>query len=112
MNILLAILLTLLPVNAPDTISVASRIEKSTADYNIVDLGYADWLGEMKNHLPHDVVGMMTYKEEHLIDARDPKRRVAQPGDYVIGEWYEGRLVQGKWYDSTGKVKGSVLIGR
>lgn len=75
------------------------------------DLGYATWKGEMKNGLPHGV-GTMTYKQSHLIDSRDPDARTADPGDYVMGEFSEGKLVQGRWCDKDNNVKGVILIGK
>lgn len=76
------------------------------------DLGYATWKGALKNGQPNDENGTMTYKESHRIDSRDPQARVAEPGDYVIGEYVEGKLVQGIWYDKNNTVKGSIIIGR
>lgn len=72
------------------------------------NLGYATFMGSW----PNDVNGRMVFNSSHVIDSRDPKGRVAEPGDYVIGEWSDGHLVQGIWYDSTGQVKGSVIIGK
>ncbi len=74
----------------------------------IKNLGYGDFYGSW----PNDVKGRMVYKSSHLIDSRDPKGRVAEPGDYVIGEWSEGRLVQGIWYGADNQVKGSIMIGK
>lgn len=76
------------------------------------DLGYASWNGALKNGLPNDEQGKMTFKESHLIDSRDPQKRVAEPGDYILGEFVDGKLVQGVWYDKTNTVKGSIIIGR
>lgn len=76
------------------------------------DLGYAYWKGALKNGQPNDENGTMTFKETHLIDSRDPQKREAQPGDYIIGEYAEGKLVQGIWYDKSNNVKGSIIIGR
>ena len=76
------------------------------------DLGYATWKGRMKNGLPDDENGTMTYKEKHLIDSRDPQGRYAESGDYIIGEFSEGKLVQGIWYDKSNTVKGSIIIGK
>lgn len=76
------------------------------------DLGYATWKGALKNGQPNDENGTMTYKESHRIDSRDPQARVAEPGDYIIGEYVEGKLVQGIWYDKNNTVKGSIIIGR
>lgn len=72
------------------------------------DLGYATFKGTW----PNDVKGRMEFKSTHVIDSRDPKTRYASPGDYVIGEWSEGHLVQGIWYGSDNKAKGSILIGK
>lgn len=72
------------------------------------NLGYATFKGSW----PNDVNGRMIFNSSHVIDSRDPKGRVAEPGDYVIGEWADGHLVQGIWYGSDNQVKGSVIIGR
>ena len=72
------------------------------------NLGYATFKGSW----PNDVNGRMVFKTSHVIDSRDPKGRMAEAGDYVIGEWADGHLVQGIWYGADNQVKGSVIIGR
>ena len=72
------------------------------------NLGYATFKGSW----PNDVNGRMIFKESHVIDSKDPKKRMAEAGDYVIGEWADGHLVQGIWYGADNQVKGSVIIGR
>ena len=72
------------------------------------NLGYATFKGSW----PNDVNGRMVFNSSHVIDSKDPKKRMAEPGDYVIGEWADGHLVQGIWYGSDNQVKGSVIIGR
>lgn len=72
------------------------------------NLGYATFKGSW----PNDVNGRMVFKTSHVIDSRDPKGRVAEAGDYVIGEWSDGHLVQGIWYGADNQVKGSVIIGK
>ena len=72
------------------------------------NLGYATFKGTW----PNDVNGRMVFNTSHAIDSRDPKGRMAEPGDYVIGEWADGHLVQGIWYGADNQVKGSVIIGR
>ena len=76
------------------------------------NLGYGTFRGTLKNGLPHDVSGRLIFKTAHLIDSRDPKGRFAEPGDYVIGEFSEGHLVQGIWYGPDRQVKGSIIIGK
>lgn len=72
------------------------------------NLGYATFKGSW----PNDVNGRMVFTSSHVIDSKDPKKRVAEAGDYVIGEWADGHLVQGIWYGADNQVKGSVIIGR
>lgn len=76
------------------------------------DLGYAVYKGKMRNRKPNDVEGRLIFYERHIIDDRDPRHRIAEPGDYVVGEFVDGHLVQGIWYDANGQRKGSILIGR
>ena len=72
------------------------------------NLGYATFKGTW----PNDVNGRMVFKSSHIIDSRDPKGRMAEAGDYVIGEWSDGHLVQGIWYGADNQVKGSIIIGK
>ena len=78
----------------------------------VKNYSYGTFRGTLKNGLPHDVSGRMIFKTTHRIDSRDPKGRVAEPGDYVIGEFSEGHLVQGIWYGEDRQVKGSIIIGK
>ena len=78
---------------------------------NSLDLGYATYKGRVKSGVPHDENGRMTFKEKHLIDKRDSQKRMAEPGDYIIGEYVNGKLVQGVWYNEKNTVKGSIIIG-
>lgn len=73
-------------------------------------IDYGKWAGAWKNGKPHGT-GTMRYTKEHLIDSRDPQKRTAVKGDYIIGEFANGKLVQGVWYDSANNVKGSIIIG-
>lgn len=75
-----------------------------------LNLSYATFTGPVKNGKPNGM-GRMTFKTAHIIDKRDMKERMAEAGDYVIGEWKDGKLVQGRWFDSSNTVKGSIIIG-
>lgn len=74
------------------------------------NLGYGTFTGPIKNGQPNGS-GTLRYTSSHLIDSRDPKGRVALPGDYVIGEWKNGKLIQGRWYNSVNNSKGAIIIG-
>ena len=89
-----------------EPVSVAPKPSKPASGSK--NLGYATFKGSW----PNDVNGRMVFTSSHVIDSKDPKKRVAEAGDYVIGEWADGHLVQGIWYGSDNQVKGSVIIGR
>ena len=95
------------PAPAQTSKPVTKTPAKSTTS-GIRNLGYANFRGSW----PNDVNGRMEFKSTHVIDSKDPKGRMASPGDYVIGEWSDGHLVQGIWYGSDNQVKGSILIGK
>lgn len=100
------------PISNPVPDAEPEKKPQETPSSRNKDLGYATWKGALKNGLPNDENGTMTYKENHRIDSRDPQARVAEPGDYIIGEYADGKLVQGIWYDKNNTVKGSIIIGR
>ena len=88
--------------------SPAPKPASKPAASGSMNLGYATFKGSW----PNDVNGRMVFTSSHIIDSKDPKKRVAEAGDYIIGEWSEGHLVQGIWYGSDNQVKGSVIIGK
>lgn len=75
------------------------------------NLGYATYTGPMKNGKPDGTGGKLKFKASHVIETRDSQQRVAEAGDYVIGEFKNGHLVSGRWYGADGVVKGALLIG-
>lgn len=77
---------------------------------NTHKLSYGSWNGGWKNGQPHGN-GTLTYSTATTIDSRDPKGRVAQPGEYIVGEWDNGHLVQGRWFKNDG-TKEAVIIGK
>ncbi len=67
--------------------------------------------GRLKNGYPHGT-GTLTFKSQRLIDAHDEKARVAQAGDYLIGEWDNGHMIQARWYDSANNLKETIILGK
>lgn len=92
------------PTSAPKP----APVSKPAASGGSKNLGYATFKGSW----PNDVNGRMVFNSSHVIDSKDSKKRVAEAGDYVIGEWVDGHLVQGIWYGADNQVKGSIIIGR
>ena len=92
--------------------TAAPKTSPTASSSKSKNLGYAIFKGSLKNGQPNDVNGRLIFKTSHVIDSRDPKGRVAEAGDYVIGEFSEGYLVQGIWYSSDNTVKGSIIIGK
>lgn len=73
-------------------------------------LSYGTYKGEIKNGHP-DGIGRLTYNRSRRINRYDDKGRVADAGDYVVGEFVRGFFVQGKWFGGDGALKESLMIG-
>lgn len=97
---------------AAEAARLADEQTKSAKKQSVASgsVDYGKWSGAWKNGKPNGT-GTMRYTKDHLIDTRDPQKRMAVKGDYIIGEFANGRLVQGVWYDSANNVKGSIIIG-
>lgn len=67
--------------------------------------------GAVRNGYPNGA-GTYTFKKARRIDVHDSKAREAKPGDYIIGEWENGHLIQGKWYSADGSLIEVLLIGK
>lgn len=73
--------------------------------------GGGKYVGEMKNGQMQGL-GTFYYGQHELISPRDMKKRYAESGDYLIGEFYEGKVVSGKLYDASNTLKEVIMIGR
>lgn len=93
---------------APKPVASPAPKQSAPSASGSKNLGYATFKGSW----PNDVNGRMVFSSSHIIDSKDPKKRVAEAGDYVIGEWSDGHLVQGIWYGVDNQVKGSIIIGK
>lgn len=70
------------------------------------ELGYAIWTGEVDtNGLPNDTNGRMFFNERHRISPNDDQERYAEAGESIVGEYANGKLIQGKWYKKDGNVE-------
>jgi len=81
------------------------------ANNSSLDLGFATYKGELKDGVANGM-GTMYYSERHLISKRDRQERYAEAGDYIVGEFYGGELVQGKLFDSENVQKQTLILGR
>ena len=96
------------PVKPKETATI-SKAPAGTQTKNFAD--GSRYVGEMKDGKMHGL-GTYYYKERQQISPKDLKKRFAEAGDYLIGEFYEGNVVSGKLYDAQNNVKEVVMIGR
>ena len=66
--------------------------------------------GTIRNGFP-DGYGTYTFRQSRRIDMHDPEQRVAQKGDYIVGDWNNGHLNYGEWYGANGVKKGFIELG-
>ena len=55
--------------------------------------------------------GTYTFKTRRRIDMHDAEERYAEPGDYIKGDWRDGHLNYGEWYDAQGNKKAFIRLG-
>lgn len=86
------------------------RVSSSKSSGGTLKLSYGTYKGETRGGYP-DGIGRLTYNRSRRINRYDDKGRVAEAGDYVVGEFVRGYFVQGKWFGSDGTLKESLMIG-
>lgn len=86
------------------------KSSKPSASSGRLRLSYGNYSGSTKNGYAHGQ-GRLTYTTTRVINRNDPKGRTAQPGDYVIGEFFNGFVVYGKHYSAAGELLESLTFG-
>lgn len=66
--------------------------------------------GSVVNGYP-DGFGTFTFKTRRLIDTHDADKRYAEAGDYITGDFKQGHLNYGNWYDASGNKKAFIQLG-
>lgn len=84
--------------------------KKTASDDGVLNLSYGTYTGATKDGYPHGQ-GRLTYTKSRQINRNDIKNRIANEGDYVIGEFFNGFVVYGKLYDSNGNLLRSLNFG-
>lgn len=68
------------------------------------------YVGEVKNNKPNGW-GTVTFSASRLISEDDPKKTIAEAGDYFTGVWSDGKPQSGKLYDSKNNLKSTLIFG-
>ncbi|EJX07250.1 protein containing Bacterial Ig-like, group 2 domain protein [gut metagenome] len=66
--------------------------------------------GEMKNGKPHGT-GKFVFTQKHVINSHDRKKRMANPGEYVQGQFVNGEITIGKHFAADGTLIQSLNFG-
>jgi hypothetical protein len=74
-------------------------------------LPYGTYKGEVRNGKPHGH-GTIFFENSHQISLKDLKKRMARVGEYITGEFHEGNLVEGQWFDKNNNLIDVIIIGR
>lgn len=108
---------------APGTVKITAttKIGKKTDNIQVVvksegtnpppvKLDYGKYIGESKNGKPHGQ-GCLVYTKEHIINKHDVKKRKAQPGEYIQGQFVNGEITIGKHFDASGNLIQALNFG-
>ena len=82
----------------------------SSVSSGTISVNGGSYNGELKNKQPHGM-GTIRYNSRTLIDSRDTKKRYAEAGQSLTGQFRDGRLLQGKLFDSNGNQIETIIIG-
>jgi hypothetical protein len=96
------------PAAKPQPKPEAGSAIKGTLTLNLDGNTYK---GEVQNGKAYGL-GTLYYLKSTQISPKDLKKRMAEAGDYVTGEFYDGALVQGKLFDKNNELKEIITIGR
>lgn len=98
------------PIAKKTTTTTTTTTKSSGTSSGTIRLSYGTYSGATKGGYPHGQ-GRLTYSTTRQINRNDAKGRTANPGDYVIGEFFNGFVVYGKHYSSSGELLGSLNFG-
>ena len=91
-------------------VNTNSTKHSSNNNVGTLRLSYGLYHGEIKGGFPHGQ-GRLTYSTTRQINRYDTKQRMANKGESVIGEFYNGFVVYGKHYDSSGNLIEALNFG-
>lgn len=101
-------------------VTVTTNVFKKTDEIQVVvkggtnpppvELDYGKYTGESKNGRPHGQ-GRLVYTKEHIINKHDVKKRKAQPGEYIQGQFVNGEITIGKHFDASGNLIQALNFG-
>jgi len=78
--------------------------------YCTIPVPCGTYKGECKYGQP-DGMGTVRYNCRTLICPSDPKKRYAEAGQYIVGQFRNGSLLQGKLFDSSGNQIETIICG-
>ena len=77
--------------------------------FGTISIPGGTYTGDLKNGQPHGK-GTIYYNSHTLIDSRDTKKRYAEAGESLTGQFKDGRLLQGEITYKNGE-KEAIIIG-
>ncbi len=95
---------------APKTAAPKTAAPKANTPAPAASASTNTFSGTVVNGYP-DGFGTYTFKTRRRIDMHDAEERYAEPGDYIKGDWRDGHLNYGEWYDAQGNKKAFIRLG-
>ena len=97
------------PESVPEKVKTPAPEQQQKS--SSVNFEFGSYKGETKNGKAHGM-GTLYYSKHQLISTRDRQERYAESGDYLVGEFYNGEVVQGKLFDKSNSQKEAIIVGR
>ena len=87
-----------------------NRSTNAPVSSGAVSVAGGSYSGELRSGQPHGM-GTIRYNSRILIDSRDTKKRFAESGQSLTGQFRDGRLLQGRLFDRNGNQIETIIIG-
>lgn len=96
--------------NARAHIDVIVEKAEEKKDPTSLTFSYGKYTGQIKNGKANGS-GRLVFTKTHRISEYDKtQQRMAEPGDYVDGQFENNNFYSGKWFDKNGNQKGAIIL--
>ena len=98
-------------VEADEVASISEENDIVTVENGKPVFTYGKYTGEVVEGKAQGQ-GSFCFTKARRISKKDQKARMAEPGDYIDGEFFNNEPVNVKWYNRKGEQKGAIMVGR
>lgn len=82
----------------------------ATSNPKTLSFSYGKYTGDIKNGKANGFGKLVFTKSYQISEYDKTQKRMAEPGDYVEGQFENNNFYSGKWFDKNGSQKGAIIL--